>query len=162
MAVIAKSDTNATTPGEFVYEMFSEVHCTKSAKVQNDSTVGGAAATNVAAGLNPVGQPVRLASGVWEFSSEVLIDAGTIHGVIIDDTPVLGQDNLGLAANATTIENRRILVKGPATINDNKIPTTDIYGTALDAAAKAAYITALNALGIEVRDNTGLTSAQST
>lgn len=159
---VTRSDTKATTRGEFVYEMFSEVHCTKSVIVENDTTVGAAAALDATEAKNPVGQPVYLNSGVWEIADEPYIDAGNISGIIIDEAPLEDVDGTPLAANETSLFKRTILVKGPATINDNKIPAKDLYGTSLDATAKTNYITAVNALGIEVRDVGGQTTQQTT
>lgn len=110
-------------------------YCRDAATIKNLNTAA------LAAGGITVGTPLSLSAsqyGALQSGNEANVKA-LFLGNDSDRIPE------ALAANAITVGKYQILVRGPALIDKDMIPTTDGDGGTIDVAA---IMTALNALGI--------------
>lgn len=86
-----------------------------------------------------LGMPVKKVSGNWQ----PVLDGDEANVEAL----VLSHEALELAANTVSPKKYLVLERGPAVINEDAIPTTDIEG---DSYTVSTIVTALNALDIRV------------
>lgn len=101
---------------------------------------------------DPLGQPVKQAAGQWQFVAAA--DIANATGVLVHQ-----RDLPELAQNDITAEKILILVRGPAVIHEDGLPTHDVYG---DAIVAADFKARLLALGISCIEGPEKTSTQTT
>lgn len=152
MALSSQSETKGYVPGDLIIYELDQLFTRESASVQNDSTTGGTYGAITIDDTELLGQPVKLTSGVWEFASAANVTAGTVNGIIVS-----GDEITALAADASTSGKYAILARGPAVINEGKIPALDVYE---DAITAADYITAVEALDIQTKPAPSTTETQ--
>jgi len=137
---ITKTRGAATYLGDILRSEFDRKYNMVSAKIKNPSS------SVDLSGFNPLGQPVKLVSDVWQFV--LATDEANTGGLFMD------QRLLTLAHGATSDDLFMILVRGPAVIDKDALPTTDIEGTAL---TNATIVTALAALSPKITTVSALT-----
>lgn len=116
-------------------------YCRKAVNIKNTlgSTVDG--------GTVGVGYPLNNNGGTWELCAAAGVNSA--DGILVDNEFVPS-----LANNATTTRKYSVLVRGPALINVDALPTTDAVGAAI---TQSALVTQLATLGIQAQyepDNT--------
>jgi len=143
--------------GEFCFWEVDQRFTRESGTLENDATI---------AGTNPdvywdtvIGQAVRLVGTQWRFASAAEVIAATIEGVILDGEPVLLAD--AIAADGVTLQQYAILARGPALLNQGRIPLADIYGDTYTLAQYLAAVATLNIYSKKIAA-TANTSTQTT
>ena len=138
--------TKHTPEGSFLLHSESPIVCFDSGFL---SAPAGAGADR----LDLVGYPV---TGSAAAGFVLALEADSLSGI----TGFVCEDGyLDLVANATTERKMKILLAGPAAINEDVLPAKDIAGTDFTAANVVA---AAEALGITVRDEQEKQSVQTT
>lgn len=136
--------TNEMKPGEFLFSESNYIFCRDSGILKNATAQAG---TNPDVDLTAeevIGQPLRYVSdGLYRFATaaEVASAAPSISqrwGFVISGEPTGALDN-----DDVTGTEYAILVRGPAIINEDKIPANDVYGAAITASAYIALCKAL-------------------
>lgn len=117
---------------DFVKAELWQPFCRASGTIKNQGT--GA----LTAGQITVGYPlVRISEGVWRTALQA--DQAAFHGFFIDEGL-----HEALASAATTVGKYQILERGPAIINQDRLPATDTDGAAFTRATLVATALALN------------------
>jgi len=137
---ITKTRAAGTYLGDILRSEFSRNYNMVSAKIKNPS-----ASTDLS-GFNPLGQPVKLSGGTWQFVLDG--DESNAGGIFMD------QRLLTLAHGVTSDDLFMILVRGPATVDSDALPATDIDG---DTLTQATLLTAYKALSPPIEFVTALT-----
>ena len=153
MTLSSQIDYKGYVPGDLIIYELNQLYTRESSQIQNDATTGGSGEITVT-NRELLGQPVKLNGAVWEFASAANVTAGTVDGVIVS-----GPEINALSADELTSSPYAILARGPAVINEGKIPAEDVYGSAITAAE---YITAVEALDIQTKPDPNTTSTQTT
>lgn len=126
--------TNNAVQGDVVKYLLDPAYNVESYAFRN---VSGATITDV----ELLGTVVKVSSGV--VVPVLATDEANAQGVIISDEKIES-----LANNTTTTKKYAVLMRGPAIISQDELPTDDLAG---DALTMATLVTALVARGIVVR-----------
>jgi hypothetical protein len=148
-----KFDSRPLVPGEFIIEERSEAFCRESSVIKNDATEAGTG-DDIANIDDITGQPVKKSGNDWLFASAASVAGGDVDGFLVDGDPIVD-----MAGDTFTDWQYPILARGPAILNKGRIPATDVYGSAINAAL---YVTAAEALNMVVRPLPPKTSEQTT
>jgi hypothetical protein len=154
-----KSDDKLLVPGDFIVHEHSQTYCRESAKIVNDSTTAGTVSDGLATKEDVTGQPVKklvadTSGDDWKFASADDVAAGDVDGFLVDGEPVSE-----LIGDGITDWEYPILARGPAIINEGRVPATDVYGSVID---KTKYLEAALALNITSKPVPTKTSTQTT
>jgi len=137
------SNTRRLAVSEFAFYEVDQRYTRESGTLENDATVAGTS-PSIAATQELIGQPLRLVSAQWQFASTADVTAGNVDGFVVDSK----QLPAAMAAAAITVLPYAILARGPALINEGRIPALDVYG---DAITSSEYVTAAEALNIQTK-----------
>lgn len=118
--------------GDVFQSLYHPAYCVESYKLVNPI----AAEVDLE---NPCGQPVKASGGNRVFVQDT--DEANATGLLMWDKPI------SFTASQTTDFPYPILVRGPAVINQDSLPTTDING---DAFTIATLVTAYAALSPKI------------
>ena len=130
----ALSGTKKKVAGDLVKYEAAQSYCRISTTIKNSE------ATTTAAIPDPVGYPVRLATGIYSLC-QVANQANAV-GLIVEGPPIPS-----LAAAASTTDKYSVLIRGPAVIDKAAIPTADSQAAAYTLAT---LVTALEGLAVPI------------
>lgn len=127
-------------PGDLLIHVESLEYCTKTQILRNG--------TGTAREFTDVlGYPVIAGDNGADKNLAVAGQEASVIGLVIDGPT--GQDTETIAANTNSELPWQVLVNAPAILNRNQIRAQDIAGADFDVDA---IVTALEALGFEIRD----------
>jgi hypothetical protein len=130
------SNSRRLRPAEFAIWENDHRYTRETGTIENDTTTAGTAAS-IAVTTELLGQPLRLVSSQWQFASSAEVTAG----------------------NVLTAFLYAVLARGPALVNEGRIPVNDVYGVAI---VEADYISACESLLIYTKVQPTVTSTQTT
>jgi hypothetical protein len=96
-----------------------------------------------------------LVSSQWQFASSAEVTAGNVDGFVLDGEIL----SAAMAAGDLTAFLYAVLARGPALVNEGRIPVNDVYGVAI---VEADYISACESLLIYTKVQPTVTSTQTT
>lgn len=138
--------------GDVLLSYESEEYCIRSCYVKAPANVAASVDLEDMAGY-PVIIPDIEADEPLTATLCLAATLGSANGIILHG-PIIAT----LVANTSTVAQYSVLVKGPAVVAEDKLPTADVDDGALNMTT---FKTQLTAMTVRFKDNSGLSSTQS-